>query len=442
MNGQLTKEEAQKDLRKFADKKKETDKKAAEARGAASASSTEKAKTKEELETERKNQLAQEEAKAQAKKEDERVLAAKEGELNENDTLRRAALLKKKQDALDAKAKEQAEEDKRILAAKEEELNEGQMKRKEHLLREDVEKKKQAKLDARFGELTGKIKDFERDKEANKAELEQLRKEKDELAAIVNPPKAESEVGKITKETLSKYLEEDKDKPREQRREMTKDELEDWFLEEPVAANEWIVDRSLRRTDERKGIATKITTDNFAKKQKESFDRVTAKHPTLDIGKLKERLEVLEGEKKTKKEINTILAEEFPDMVLTYQVADEHPEWENEESGPELVMKEVEKRKANPPKPKEKEDESTKLKEANETIEKLKQEKEDLELELEKEENNDIGMNSNTARSRQNEKDKELSKQEKLLVATMRSKGASKESIEKALKKFRDKKGR
>lgn len=449
MEGQLTKEEAQKDLRKFADTKQKTDKELAEARDAATATSAEKQKTKEENEKKEKEaQLAKDKAKAQEAaeaqaKEDERILAAKEEELSEEDKTRKTELLKKKKDAQDAKAKKQAEEDKRILAAKEEELNEDQKKYKEHLLKEDVERKKQEKLDARFGVLTGRIKDLERDKETNKAEIEQLKKEKNELAKIINPPKADESVGKILNETLNKYLEEDKEKPREQRREMTKDELEDWFLEEPVAANEWMVDRSIRRTEERKGITTKITTDNFTKKQLESFNRVVEKHPGLDLGKLKARANALEGEEKTKKEINKILAEEFPLMVISFKVAAEHPEWENEENGPELVMKEVEKRKANPPaKPEDKEGESTKLQAANETIEKLTREKEELELEVEKAQNNDVGINSNTVRNRENVQEKELSAQEKLLTDTMHSKGASKASIEKALKKFREKKGK
>jgi hypothetical protein len=64
---------------------------------------------------------------------------------------------------------------------------------------------------------------------------------------------------------------------------------------------------------------------------------------------------------------------------------------------------------------------------------------EELMAELEKAENQDEGIRSTT--HRQVERKEKLDDKEQVLVNTMKSMGASQESIDSSLKKFREKKG-
>ncbi len=436
MDKVITKEEAAKDLQKLAEDKRAAAKKEAEARGAATVSPTETQKTKEELAKDKEAQDAKVKAEAQAK-EDERVLSAKDEDLSAEDKTRKTVILKEKEDKEKAIAEKEAKDNQAILDAKEEDLNEEQRERRGKLVTEDAEKKKQAKLDARFGELTGKIKDLERDAVANKDEITTLKTERDELASKDKPAETEELVIKTFKENLSKYAKEDKEKPREQRREMTKEELDDWLIEDLGEANDWMAERSYRRAEDKRTIRQGLATEGLDKKQRESLDRVFKKHPEMDTEKSRERIIALKKEKKSVQEIADVLAEEFPEVVLTYQVGDEHPEWGKEADGPERVMREVEKRMANPKKPIEGEDtEADKLRKENDD---LRQKNEDLQTEIDKADNTDIGINSNTKGPVRKPGDKAMTDPETLLCDTMRSKGASEKSIASALKSFRDK---
>ena len=313
-----TAEDIAKDARAAIDKRKESkmsEKEKAEARDAAAASSAEKEKTraeKEKAEKENKGN-AVEKAEAQAKADTE-LLEAKDDTLDDEQKTRKSELVKKRE--------------------------------------ESKKKGKQSNLDKRFGELSGQIKDLERDKNANKAEIQKLREEKDALEKKLNPPEVteKEEVKKVEQTRIAKYLEEDKELPREDRRELTKDELDEWLSEDLVAAQEWMTERVIRRKEERteyiKGKKANAQIDALLKKQTESNKVVSAKYPELDTTAVYDKLKAEgEFEGKTKAEINKIVLESSEKMKLATAIFKENVEkYVTSANGPELVMAELENR--------------------------------------------------------------------------------------------------
>ncbi len=280
-------------------KAKEVEKKEAEAKGAAVSSPDKTQKTKEELDAEKKEIYEKAEAKV---KEDEKILSSKDEELDDTQKARKTELLenKKKRD-------------------------------KEHW---------QENVNKRIGELTGKIKDLERNDETKTAEIEQLKQEKAELEKKINPPKVtEDDIAKkVEQSNIEKYLAEDKDKPREQRREMPKEELEDWLIEDMTAAQEWMADRSVRRREEREGIRNTIS---FIKKQHESALKTEKKHPELNtLAREKE----LAAQGKNPQEVLEVILKENEKYRLCVEIAKEKPELLGKDNTPELIVEEMEKR--------------------------------------------------------------------------------------------------
>lgn len=270
-----------------------------EPKGAPPASSPEK-KTKEELEKEAKIKADKEKVDAEAKKK--------------------------------ADAEAQTKKDEELLSKKDEELNEDDKKRKGEL----VKGKEKSNTQKRFDELTKKIKLLEKDSEAGKAAAIELA----DLKKRLNMTPEELFKQKIKEEgstRITKYTEEDKDKPREERREMTKEELNDWITEDLVEAQEWISKRTLRRQKEE-------GQDKLTIAQNQSYQKVLKENPKMDFDKVKERGAALKNEGKTNDEIGTIIAEEFPECAMSFVVANESPHFGSYPNGPELIAKEVKRR--------------------------------------------------------------------------------------------------
>ena len=70
--------------------------------------------------------------------------------------------------------------------------------------------------------------------------------------SLVMFAKEKEELKKTETDRINKYLEEDKDKPREERREMSKEELDNWYLEDMPEAQDWVSNRAIRRHEDRK----------------------------------------------------------------------------------------------------------------------------------------------------------------------------------------------
>ena len=348
------------------------------------------------------------------------------------------------------KSDAQAEKDKVILEKKEEELPEEDKKRKDELL-EAKRKADEAKLSSdekikhikeetqkRIDTISNELKQM-KDKGSKetgelRGKLDVLEKEKQELKKRVSPAvqeELESELDKEESERVSKFLKEDESKSREKRREMSKEELETWLVEDIVAASEWLSDRKWRREKDRYASRQKRGQDSFVKAQEESFNKTLVKHPEMDPKKLEARISQLKNEGKEQAEVEETSKTEFPKAILCLQIAAEHPEWQKRANGPELVMAEMEKRLASSS---GKEDDESKSEVAE-----LNKKLEDLSAELDKIKNQDEGINSTTTRTRASG---EMTDPEKELVSTMKSTGASQVMIDSALKKFRARKGK
>lgn len=295
-----------------------------EPKDAPPAPSAEKIKTKEELEKEKVDNLkATEEAKKKADVDAE---------------------AKKK---VDKEAEEKRE--KELLAKKDEELDEEGKKKKSELVKRD-------RLNKRFGELTGQVKDLTRVVEEKGKETVSERKKREALETELGDLKKQLSMTpddlfrQSVKEELSgrrsKYIKEDAKLPREDKREMTKEELDAWRDEDYEGVTDWIARRGVRRMDEEKEFANNARLDkvhtNLLKSQKESEKKTFEKHPELNFH---ERSVALEKEGKDVKEIHEILVKENPKYKVAQAILMENPEkYLLSENGPELIMAEMEKR--------------------------------------------------------------------------------------------------
>lgn len=274
-----------------------------------------------------------------------------------------------------AEANAQAEEDAKILDAEDKDLDDTQKARKAELMKVKDKQASQEKLDKRFAELTGKIKDLEKNDEVNKSEIERLSKEKEELEKKLMPPekKEAEETKKAEMERVSKYLEEDKDKPLDERREMSDDELDNWLIEEPRKAAEWIADRTLRRAAERHEYKKQKSVESFSEKLGKNALAVEERHPELNIAGRKAELK---KEGKSDEEMWKVILGENDKFRIASEIMKEHPEFTKVVDGPLLMEAELNKRLAKPKEDKKPDltaDEEERLKIAREAVEKERQ---------------------------------------------------------------------
>lgn len=258
-------------------------------------------------------------------------------------------------------AEKQAEDNARILSAKDEELSVEDKARKVELVKAKAEKEKKEETpeeaEKRIKESTQKrIDEIIGELKAEKAERKQDKERIAELEAKLNnltQPKVEEDkatkVKQLFTQQVSKHLEEDKDKPREQKREMPKEELEEWLLEDYVSATEWLTDRNIRRNEEKANLilsldeAPRLRANEFIQQQQESLKKLAAKYPSVVPSP--ERLAQLKG--KTTEEIDEILASENADYKMMLEIARSDPKkYLGSVDGPEQVMAEMDKRKA------------------------------------------------------------------------------------------------
>lgn len=257
--------------------------------------------------------------------------------------------------AKEAKAKDieaQAKKDEEILSKKDEELDEDQKKRKVELvkIKKDAEDKDhKSNIQKRFDELTSKIKLLEEDGKSTKSERDSLKTELDGIKKQLSMTPQDKIKEKVKGELSTrqkKYLEEDKSLPKLERREMTKEELDELALEDYEGASEWVAKRTIRRMREEEDIRNDLTLTEKANvildKQQKSAERTYVKHPELDIHKRQQEL-VKEG--KSKQEIFEMLCKEVPKYKLGAEILKENPEkYLLAEDGPELIVAEIEKR--------------------------------------------------------------------------------------------------
>lgn len=252
-----------------------------------------------------------------------------------------------------------AKEDERILSADEKTLSESEAKRKTELLETKKEKAKspedkikraeeasQRRIDEIKSELLA-------EQNKRKQDAEAIEKLKEELAIVKKTiqPKVDldekTRLKQLETERINKYVEEDKVRPRENRREMSKESLEEWYLEDPVEATAWMQERTLRRVEERKQFTegenketAKKLADDFIAKQSESKEKLFAKFPGVNPSK--EKIASFAGLKG--KELVDALCEDNEEFKICTEIVSANPKWIQLTNGPELVLAEMEKR--------------------------------------------------------------------------------------------------
>lgn len=370
------------DLEKVAEKAKSMMKKTEEPKGASSASSPEKEKT-----------------------EDVKSVTKPVDNVNVSD---------KPKGDIEAQSKK----DEEILSKKDEELDENQKTRKAELvkIKKDVEEKdKKNNVQKRFDELTAKIKTLEEsnattkaEKEAEAREKEALRSELDDIKKQISMTPQDKEKEDVEKSVIDlrkKFLDEDKSKPREQRREMTREELDEWALEDYEAVQEWITKRTLRRENDRQGVYQTKQAEKILSSQNESAKKVYIKYPELDISK---RLNELKSQGKGEDEARDIVCKENPRFKVCYdEFKRDINKYLTSPNAPELLMQHMEKNY----KP-----ESEKPKADNTELESLKKELESLKAENSKLKGLDVGVNSTRQNDSQDEPEDDISKKQAILA--------------------------
>ena len=372
------------------------------------------------------SQMTEEEKKTQA---DEATKAAEEETRVQEQKDKDAAILEKKEEERTPEEVERAKvalEEKKKEEARIEEKKKADEDAK--LSADDKIKRIKDKTDKRIGELTTQLKQVE-NKHSDEGvrlqgELDALRVENEKLRKT-QPTDLKDQIIDQENKRIAKYASEDEGKDRENRREMSKDELDDWYLEDAVSATEWMQNRILRRGQERSLDYKRFVATDMATKQKESLKRAFARYPEYDI---KARTEKLKAEGKSEQEIKDIMKAD-PKLNMLWEIG---PKFISLEDGPEKSMAEVERRLKAAPVTSETDkkiaDLTEKVESANAKIEELEAEKGSS--------NSDEGLNS-TVRTRKVTESK-LTVSEQSLEDTMRDAGAPEDRIKSALKKFRD----
>ena len=389
-----------------------------------------------------KESKANEEAKAaELKSEEQKKVEAQDatkGSLPED----KKPEVKSKMDDVVGDAEKAAEDNIRILEAKEADLSdEDKAKRKELITKQEAkkaeatEKEGKSNVEKRIGELTGQVKDLKRDGTSDKETIAKLQTQIDDLQKESNATpeqKAKEELKKVEDDRIAKYAEEDKDLPRDERREMSRDDLEEWLLEDIVSANEWMTDRLLRRRDEsakdKASEDTKSKVTEILKQQKDSEKRMMDKHPALKDA-IKRRKE-LSDEGKNDEDINKIVLQENPTVRAFAAVMRSMTPKENEDiqlapDGPEKLMRKVEKYMAD-------------LKPTKKTKEETPEETEEREQEIaneaaEAERQRMADLDASKSSTRTSPKAVEQSDQYKQQLAVAKKSGISEERLKEIL---------
>jgi hypothetical protein len=400
----VTVEDAKKDLQGMVDKQKTTLDKEREA--------IMTPEQKKGLEESRRKEQEERAAKEAQEKKDAELLAKKPDELSEEEKKNREKLEAEKSAAEEAKLPPEEKVAKRVKEESQKRIDEiiNEMKQKD-----DKTAKQMAVLES---------------------ELARLKEDNAKLSQSIKPsPESgpENVIEKKETERIVKYTDEDKSKPREQRREMSDDELQEFLLDDVVGAQRWIARQEARRERERvadeRSISVEKKTTEFQRKVAESNKRVLIRHPELDTEK---RETELKAQGKNPKEIFETLCKENESYRIAFEIVKATPDVLRREDGPELVEKELERRLKGGAEGDEEPDADQKA------IDDLKSENESLKARIQALEDGDVGITSTVTRRKNSTNDK-LTPQEELLVDTMRKNKAPQENIDSALKKMRAK---
>jgi len=218
---------------------------------------------------------------------------------------------------------------------------------------EEEWQKRNPKVEQRFKKLKWEHESFKEEADLKAKEtllrLEALEKENERLrheSGQTPENKIMDEVSAREKERINQYLNEDKNLPREKRREMARDEYEDWLAEDISAATEWKVKQALRADREKNNdindAKATVEMDNVLRKQKISRLRLEARHPELALDATKAQLK---ANGLNEKEIHDKFYAEIPKYKIVYDLVVNDKEFAQKvafsPNGPEILEKEM-----------------------------------------------------------------------------------------------------
>ena len=249
------------------------------------------------------------------------------------------------------------EEEQKLVDMKDDELDDDAKVKKQKVV-DKREAKRNTKAEKRINDLITKVKELEESQKTDvtdyKQRLDILEAEKKALEERMEAPKSEDSktiLVQLEKDRITQYMSEDSVKPKEQRREMQKDEIDEWLVEDYQEANDWLNRRYDRRKEERiddeNKTKVKGQAETIIRQQKLSQVRVTARHRELMPDVINARKEALKLEGKNAVEIQTILCAEIPKYKAMRDVMSDKAFMENagiSPDGPEMVEKEMLKR--------------------------------------------------------------------------------------------------
>ncbi len=274
---------------------------------------------------------------AELEKADNELLTKSDDDLSHGQRIRKAEL------QAEAKGAEKTEEK---VEEKKEEVE----------VKEEVKTEKKDKVAERKEEIQSEIDQLVREKKTLEAEVGSVKEIKilvDRInvleSKLTNQEKVEQEknlpdlLKKAEADRINQYLKEDAEKPREEKREMLKAEIDEWFLEDPEAAGEWVANRTYRRNDEKKADQTKLKSpvEDFKKRQTEALGKLFTKYPKVNV---EARGKELASQGKSVKEVQETLFAEVPEYKTMIEIIQSDPTKYEKADGPELVMMELEKR--------------------------------------------------------------------------------------------------
>jgi len=326
---------------------------------------------------------------------------------------------------------------KRVVVVKEEKVKAEEAK----LSGEEKLKRTQDSMQRRIDELSNELKQNKeltaKEIKTHQKELQLLRQENENLKDRFSQPEKPDTTAVLRQkeqERLTKYLQEDAGLLKEQKREMSEEEFEEWYAEQPARAQRWLTQQELRRARERAKDQEDLDKDNYRKdferKIDESQARVLIRHPELDITK---REAELKGQGKSSAEIRSIICQENEKFRIAAEIVRENPDYFTKANAPELIAVEMERRLA------VKSSQPAETAEQKE-IKALRKKLEDLEAEVAGREITDQGVNSTVVN--QNANQEGYTPQEAQIVDLMTSAGASKKEIDLALKIHHEKKNK
>lgn len=254
-----------------------------------------------------------------------------------------------------------SEEDRKLVDTEDDDLDdEGKVKKKE--LIDKKNKKRDTGAEKRINELISKVKGLEEKAKERDLEYEaglaEMKEESKLLRDKVTPSEddIDSMLAKKNTDRMEKYLAEDAGKAREQKREMEKEELDDWLVEDFSGANAWMIERHARRQAETEKDRSGVKYDDQAKvilkDQNISRIRVEARHPELKSAKIKERRAELVKEGLTPEEAQKTILKENDKYRIMYELMQDKKLAEKvfvSSKGPELLEKEMLKQLENKP---------------------------------------------------------------------------------------------